>query len=854
VDVIAQALRRFFDQGTHPVLFTGAGVSARAGLPTWPQLIESLAAEIKSVDEITTIQMLECVAAGDYTLAVDYFRMSRKVLEGDKSKYLVRRLSKFNSDPIRPIAKLPFRSCLTSNFDRSIHEAVAKEKKGAARDYRYGDRSFRQVQWEEDLFIARIHGAVELPETMVLSESQFRALLLDDAYAELLAPFFLHRNVLFVGFSFYDPAVRHVFTELNKKFGAAPPGRHMVLLPRGIQQEFIQRANRLNIEVVEYDPLNDHAELWAGIEEFNAQPQSTRAARGVTKAVPFSSTKQFLAACYARARTHGSSTALRSAIVEGIISAMIQAVAPGAISRNDLLEKIRLTIGLKGSDAETLLDASIKSLTEAKLCRKLQGEAGVGVKLAWVGEVSDADSLEYAIGVLTTSLKNRANVQEGWQPPDSLDRPIGAFFGELVRRRGWDLGAAFAAGRAPENVAVEVLFGECLRDVPAFDKERLTRVAKSMFQHPSKEEAGVLAELGRISFAVELAFQSPHSALINDAILPKCIYFDASVLLPALVAGHPFSAIYLDAIGRLRNAASSSAIDLKLRVSTSYLNEIISHRTNALEYSRQVGNNFPAVALSDALYHGATSVNVYVGAYTNWIHRNERIGFEEFLGRFASYSTESELGTWLSKQGFEVVRAVKGPAYADLYGILERANADRFVRGKRPILIEHDATQLSMLHDEAQRWERTLFVTADRFLQQVVMDSKFYPLAEIMISHVGLVQLIDLLLGGMADDPAAFAELLWSARSSDRAQAVRAYLTARGLEQYDDAMAMAMPNVIEEFADRAEAELERVGADLDAEDPTKRAAGFGVLGSLEKDYFAGMSDAVTKLRRQLEGN
>jgi hypothetical protein len=108
---------------------------------------------------------------------------------------------------------------------------------------------------------------------------------------------------------------------------------------------------------------------------------------------------------------------------------------------------------------------------------------------------------------------------------------------------------------------------------------------------------------------------------------------------------------------------------------------------------------------------------------------------------------------------------------------------------------------LALLYEEAKRGEKSLFVTADRTLQQVAADSEFSILTELMISNIGLVQLIDLLVGGMTDG-AGLTELLWSARISDRGQAVRAYFTARGLERYDDAMAMAMPKVIEAYAER----------------------------------------------------
>lgn len=850
---VTESLQKFFDRDGYPILFTGAGVSVRAGLPTWKQLVEKLAEGIRSSDPMTTQQMLDCVNTDDLTLAIDYFKLSRRVLAGDKQQLLVRLLSGYDPKPIQPVARLPFRGCLTTNFDRSLIEAIVAEKAQAARDYKFGDQSFKQAQWEDALFIARIHGAIEAPDSIVLSESQFTALLSDESYADLLGHCFLHRNLLFLGFSFYDPAVRHVLQHLNRRFGVAPAGRHLALLPSDANSEFLQKANRLNIDVVQYDPSQNHAELWSGIEAFKLTRAVASIGEQRTQSAPFGSTKKFLAACYARAKTQHGSTALRTAVLEGIVSAILQEFAPQAVTKAQLLDTIRFTVGLRGSDAESIIGMAVKSLVEAGLCRKLKGDGGRGAKFAWNKEIEGSDSLDHAIQNLTKSVRSRALLQEGWQAPIAIDDMIANFFNKLIRRRGWDLGAAFAAGRAPENVAVESLLTECTGSLPTFDRQRLLRVCQAMFQHPSEEEASILGELGRISFAVELAFQSPRSVLLHNAILPRHIYFDASVLLPALVTGHPFSAMYLDAIDRLRSAASAAAIDLKLRVCTVYLNEIISHRNNAQEYGAQGGDDFASVARSDALFHGVTNVNVYVGAYANWINSNKPVKFEEFLSRFAPYKTELQLKAWLKSKGFEIVDSKKVGDYADLYSLLERAYADRFSRGKGPILIEHDATQLSLLLEEAQRGERTLFITADRRLQEVIEDSRFSRLSEMMMSHVGLVQFIDLLLGGISDG-GALTELLWSTRVSDKAQAVRSYYTARGLEQYDDGMAMAMPQMLEKFADAAAAELQRRGADLDAEDPAKRAEGFRVLGSLEKNYLSGMSEAVVKLRESIKGS
>lgn len=850
---VTNELQQFFSQAQYPVLFTGAGASVRAGLPTWKRLLEQMAEGLRRDHPLMTQVMYECIADEDYTKAVDHFNLSSKMLEGDKQRLLQNLLSDFDSNAILSLAQLPVRCCLTTNFDHSICDAFAKARQQAPRDYRFGDVSFKQAQWEEQFFVARIHGAVELPASMVLSESQFTALLSDSTYADLLRTCFTTRNVLFLGFSFFDPAIRYVFEQLDKRFGAASPGRHLAIIPSDLKPDFLRKANRLNIKVLQYSSADNHAELWDSLAEYSTLAKRIDTSLPENIEAPFHVTKRYLAACYARAKSHGSAVALRESVMEGIISAMIQDAAPNAVGRKDLLDSVRRALGVKGKDAEKIVDGASKSLVDAGLCRRLKADGGRGSTFAWIGEPQNSSSLDSSIRMLADSVARRAYLQEGWRTGREVEDTITTFFNQLVRRRGWDLGVAFAAHRPPDAVSIDSLLRHCAIGLTAFDLERLARVCDSTLQHPSEEEAAVLNELGRVSFALEMAFQSPQSVLLHEAVLPRIIYFDASVLLPALVKGHPFCNVYSSAISQLQKAATKSAVTLQLRVCSAYLNEIISHRNNALEYNAQFPTKFQDIAISDALFHGPANVNVFVGAYASTLEADNPVAFDVFLSRVAPYTTEKQLAAWLTAKGFDVFHATKLPKYAEFYSILEKSYANALRNGKGPILIEHDAMQLARLEVDLNKGEKSLFVTADRKMQNAISESKQSRVSELMISHLGLIQFIELLLGGM-DDEISLTQLLWSSCVSDRAHAVRSYFTSLALQEYDAGMLLAMPTMIERFTDEAVGELTRTGANLDSEQPRVRADAFRALGTLEKNYLKGMHDAVEKLSATMIGN
>jgi hypothetical protein len=252
-----------------------------------------------------------------------------------------------------------------------------------------------------------------------------------------------------------------------------------------------------------------------------------------------------------------------------------------------------------------------------------------------------------------------------------------------------------------------------------------------------------------------------------------------------------------------------------------YLNEIISHKRSAVDAATHAGADFESVARSEVLFHGASNVNVFTGAYVRAIDAGAAPGFAEFVQKVAPYRLESELRRTLLSKGFVVVDSLKDSTYAALYSMLERSNAKKLASGKEPILLEHDALQLRLLEADRGKGERSLFVTADRRLYDDVSAKEFVHLRDSMMSHIGLLQFIDLVVGLKADKRQIGA-LLWSNTISDRTQKIRSHLVAEALEQYDAAMTMGMHQIVEAHADRIVRELERTATDLETQSPRKR--------------------------------
>lgn len=843
---VSDAIRSYFETSTHPVLFLGAGVSARAGLPTWGGLLEKLADFLQAHDPLTSQQVREQIRKKNYTKAADFFELA-DAPEGERRSALRSLLSTYDASKLVAIAKLPFKTIITTNFDRSIHDALAIARQSSPQDFKYGDASFREAIWEMSLMVTRIHGAAEHPGSIILSSTGFAKVISDENYRALLNQCFSQRNVLFVGFSFYDPAIRNVFEELERIHGPAMPGRHVALLPSSAEAEFLAKANRLNIKIVTYSEVDSHQALWTGIETFHATAAPNL---GPPQNKPFSSTKRYLAACYARS-TNGGRRALRESVLEAVVAAILQEASPNSVSKRELFEKVRNAVGVKKVNAEDLVERALLTLRDDGLIR--QQKIDKITQFTWQNHAQAKDSLTTDILYLCDSIRARAKVQENWSLTDHVKSILPSIFNILVRTRGWDLGAAFASGRVPDLVEVSTLLATPELKLPAYDQERLGRIIMAMIKDPTEKEAKLLLDMGRAAFAIELAFQTPQSFLLHETVLPHRIYLDASVLLPSIVPGHPFSETYVSALNRLRAAASSAGVDMRLRVSTAYLNEVISHRRKAQDFARESGPQMPEIAKRDAEYSGAENTNVFVGAYASWTDKYDKhLSFDDFLRRYAPYTTERELEKYLVQQGYDVVIQYKTSGYPKIYEQLERDYSGVLSRGKTPLLIEHDAVQLAALEEDLARGYRVILVSADRQLRDFVSRGLDKALADAMVSHVGLVQFVELMLGGV-EESAGFSQLLWSARQSDQQASIRAHYVHQALSAYDAALVMSLPDVVDRLAEQASRDLIRQGQHLDSADQAARAKAFKLLGNHEADFFQKMQTEVEKIMQRLHG-
>jgi len=845
---IVDALSSFFNTSTRPVLFAGAGVSMQAGLPSWNSYLTALAEQVRAKDQLSRHQIVECLAKGHYTKAADYFFLSDGLTDGAKNDALTSLLSDYEADRLLSLTALPFSAYVTTNYDRALLDAYAKRYGKAAPEVNLGDPTLASAPYQDSFYIARIHGRVEVPTTMVLSGTHYQRLYGDAHYVDFLRHLFCTRSLLIVGFSFLDPAITNVLRAIREQIGPLHAGRHTALVDSDADAEFLGELNRHNIQCVRYSSASGHAALWDGLAGFSA---TDRAKEGVELGA-FQHARKYFAAVLTRRQMSAHMRPLKQAVAEGMVLQMLQTAGNVGVSREKLAEQLSEQLNITTGASKTLIDSSLQGLSTDGLYET--DSQGV---LRVAASATPRTDLSSSIAVLVDGAVQRLVVREQGADTEGVRRLLTSYFEYLVLRRGWDVGAAYAARRPPQAVIVDDLLSRLMstRGVDKRPSKRLVRAVEGVLLSPSDAEANVLAELGRLAFALELVRQSPQDTLFASHVLPNRIYLDANVLMPAIVEGHPFQRLYGSAMEKLLAASAATSSGLEVCVYTGFLNEVVSHRRLSIESIEQYGGRAAEFIEREVRLYGPANMNVFVAGFARTLMSGQKQSFTEYLRRYAPYGTEQELAAWLRNRGLRVIdqkqMQLAAIEYAPILHHFEKVFAKELTdRVRNATLLSHDALQIATLLGDNSRKDRAVLVTADRRLRDAVAWSEYPNIGSSMLSGTGLVQMIELLVGAIADER-SIAQLLWSTKASSTAENVRRYLVDVALTQYDAALALNMESIVREITEDVTFAMQKE-ADQYHTDIEQLSLG-KYVETFEPRFYEMMRAEQDRLRKQLDG-
>jgi len=253
----------------------GAGLSRQAAdvFPNWNELLKQMkdrAVATHHMSQVEGQEVEQLILRGQVLMAAEALRYS---LPRDEYRSILE--EKFDPHNVRPteIHKALFRLrpsvILTTNYDRLLEDAYAEEYK----------RSIKALTWQDAVSVQRylqgdrangerpvifkIHGAIDDPDSIVLSERDYRQLIYQQpGYRLVMSAIFLTQVILMLGFSFADPELRLLLEELREslKHRSYPD---YIFLPAEAAGSVEARRLRedFGVQVISYDPTPEHPEV-----------------------------------------------------------------------------------------------------------------------------------------------------------------------------------------------------------------------------------------------------------------------------------------------------------------------------------------------------------------------------------------------------------------------------------------------------------------------------------------------------------------------------------------------------------------------------------------------------------------
>ena len=236
------------------VLFAGAGLSARAGVPTWTKLLRDLlsfAQQHNVIDSSYSLSLGAALDEGERDAAADgivqMFADHRELLQSFLQDYFDR--ARPISSAHQLLGQIKFASIISTNYDRLLEETFPEYSQDGLFTPKDAEALLDALA-QKRRFILKLYGLIERLETLIFAPIEYRESLSSNiSFSKFMEGIFFSRSFFFVGLSIegiQDFLAGFVFR------GTSPRKHFALVAVTGPAWEAKARLlrNRYNIEVI----------------------------------------------------------------------------------------------------------------------------------------------------------------------------------------------------------------------------------------------------------------------------------------------------------------------------------------------------------------------------------------------------------------------------------------------------------------------------------------------------------------------------------------------------------------------------------------------------------------------------
>jgi hypothetical protein len=719
------------------VFFVGAGVSVGAGYPLWEEAT-------KQALEQAEKQGLEPTAAShartklSQELYYQVFGILQDELPTPTFHNIAQTVFSGHDKPCQThhlLTKVKCRGIITTNFDNCLEEAAIRE----GREMPLQD--FAQAMASDKFFVAKPHGSISVPRTMVLSTSDWRRVEENSVYRELLAQCVGANQFIFLGYSMRDPDFNRMWDQLLQERTFRYPAVYCCT-KSDIENSRREAFRNRNIQVLEFVDdgtfafINRALEALAqpmSIDRLATQPIITEAERIAQELERY----VLISLLFSPAQQSRLVLVAKALILEFFVAA-------GA--ENSPLEPIfRYVTAALGQDSLTIrqaVEAAIQELGKARIAQSDGAHIKVDRREL---TVLNEEALKFD-RAQSDWVKRALSFQSGslgleLEPNDSAN--IDQLLKQVLMESGKDVAELFLFNRPPRDELTKIEDA-----VDRFCKEKGLGARQSLYKKtirqmvldPGEEEEDILFKKLQSYFIASAYVLDPTSErLLSEYARDHWVYFDSSVILPALAAGHPSHKVYKRLLSRSR------ALGMRLRVTRDMVNEVWANIRTAVSAFKEFGRT--RVSIQDVLQgymemYGTGNGNVFLEGLLDRLGLDPKLTPAAYMGELlgavgGQNISEGQVATVITQNleiecddlvPDEIIAADLEPIVLSIEHLRKHAN-----RFKTRRLCEHEARQFYLVHLRRKQnpdlSSKIWFVTTDRFLVELQrLEKDKYPL------------------------------------------------------------------------------------------------------------------------------
>lgn len=233
-------------------LFVGAGLSFDSGMPSWKELLRKPALSIgldveKEEDLVTVAQYF--VNESNYART----RINKEI----KSK--LKGLANINNNQ-KILAQLPIDTIWTTNYDNLLERAF--EENGKIVDVKRNKNDFTSSPLNHEVTFYKMHGDVSNVNGTVITRREYEEYDINfEMYVTALKSDLVRKTFLFIGYSFQDPNLRYILSQIRLLLGNSPREHYFFIkkIEKNLNEseaDFKYRENKQNLQIKDLERYN----------------------------------------------------------------------------------------------------------------------------------------------------------------------------------------------------------------------------------------------------------------------------------------------------------------------------------------------------------------------------------------------------------------------------------------------------------------------------------------------------------------------------------------------------------------------------------------------------------------------